>query len=157
CVLSWQLEAKFMLITICQRTQNEMMNCFLLRALSCLAPKTLAKFLAALLGSAAITVAAPSHATAQTADAGTIETSCFRFTLQATNGDCEILDKLAGITWRAETNDSGFGWVTLNSEKRYRLTRCAVHTTGSELTAAFYPYNVKPSSRVLLQARALPD
>src|SRR3989442_1095289 len=98
-----------------------------------------------------------SHTAGQTADVTTIETPFFRFTIQPTNGDCLILDKAAGVTWRAETNDAGFGWVTLNSEKRYRLTRCAVHCTGSELAAAFYPYNVKPSARVLLQARALPD
>src|SRR5258708_21033401 len=102
------------------------------------------KFLVTLLGWPAMIVALGPNATGQTADATTIETPFFRFTIQPTNGDCEILDKAAGVTWRAETNDTGFGWLTLNSEKRYRLTRCAVHATVTERTAAFYPYNVNP-------------
>ena len=91
------------------------------------------------------------------APAATIETPYFRFTLQATNGDCEILDKSTDVTWRAETNNLGFGWVTINSEKRYRLTVCALNVNGNELSAAFYPYTAKPSAKVVVQIRALPD
>src|SRR6266404_4831763 len=62
-----------------------------------------------------------------------IETPFFRFTVHPTNGDCEIVDKTAHVTWRNRTNDLGFGWVTVNSEKRYRLTNCNFQVLGNEL------------------------
>lgn len=86
-----------------------------------------------------------------------IETPFFRFTVFPSNGNCEILDKTAQVTWRNRTNDLGFGWVTVNSEKRYRLTNCNFQVVGNELTLAFYPFPPKSFDKLLVRARALPD
>jgi len=90
-------------------------------------------------------------------DASTIETPFFRFVLQATNGNCEIFDKAAQVTWRSEANETGFGWLKLSSDKRYDLKQCEVHSAGNELLAAFYPSSAKPLAKVLVRARALAD
>jgi hypothetical protein len=86
-----------------------------------------------------------------------IETPFFRFTVFPTNGDCEILDKSARVTWRNPTNTLGFGWVTVNSDRRYRLTNCNFQVAGNELTLAFYPFPPKSTAQVLVRVRALSD
>jgi len=86
-----------------------------------------------------------------------IETPFFRFTVFPTNGGCEILDKVAHISWNNQTSELGFGWVTVTSEKRYRLTNCNYQVLGNELTLAFHPFPPKPNSKLLVRARALPD
>jgi hypothetical protein len=94
------------------------------------------------------------------AETATIETPFFRFTLSATDGRCEILDKEAQVTWRAGTNVTRFGVVTLNSHEQSRridLTRCDVHSFGNELEASFQPFVAAPMTRFHVYARALPD
>jgi len=38
-----------------------------------------------------------------------IETPCFRFTVRATDGHCEIIDKEANVTWHGEAGAARFG------------------------------------------------
>ncbi len=45
----------------------------------------------------------------------TIETPFFRFTLWGADGHCEMIDKEANVTWRAEANPARFGQVTLRA------------------------------------------
>ena len=97
------------------------------------------------------------HATAAAPTLPKIETPFFQFTVFPTNGGCEILDKTARVTWRNRTNNLGFGWITVNSDKRYRLTNCNYQVVGNELTLAFYPFPPKSASQLLVRARVLPD
>jgi hypothetical protein len=96
-------------------------------------------------------------AAASSPDASTIETPFLRFVIQATNGNCEIFDKAAQVTWRADSDETGFGWVTLKSEKPCRLAACQLQSTGNEITATFHPSNARPSAKVLVRVRALSD
>ncbi|HWW00550.1 MAG TPA: DUF5696 domain-containing protein [Candidatus Acidoferrum sp.] len=89
-----------------------------------------------------------------------IDTPFFRFTVSGDNGACEILDKEAQVTWRADTTPARFGWVRLNVHEqsvRVELTRCAVQANGNELVASFQPFRVRPLTRFTVKARALPD
>ena len=97
------------------------------------------------------------HAWAASPTLPKIETPFFRFTVNPTNADSELLDKSAHSSWRNRSKDLGFGWVTVNSDKRYRLTNCDIQSVGNELTLAFYPFPPKSTSRVLIRAHPLPD
>src|SRR5215470_10412249 len=88
--------------------------------------------------------------------ASTIETPFFRFVIQATNGNCEIFDKAAQVTWQGVDGEKGFGQVELRSEKPCRLANCQLQSTGNEITATFWPSSAKRSAKILVRARALP-
>jgi hypothetical protein len=90
-------------------------------------------------------------------DASTIETAFFRFIIQATNGNCEIFDKVAQVRWRGTADETGFGWVKLKSEMLHRLANCQLHSNGNEITTVFYPSSSKPTAKILVLVRALPD
>ena len=89
-----------------------------------------------------------------------IETACFRFTLSGADGRCEILDKQANVTWRAEANQARFGQVTLataTQSRRVDLARCVVAAAGNELVASFQPLSAQPANLLRVRARALAD
>jgi hypothetical protein len=115
------------------------------------------KTLVGLFVSAWMAAAVGVCAAASSPDAATIETPFFRFIIQATNGNCEIFDKAAQVTWRGDEEDPGLGWITLKSEKTCRLTACQLQSSGNEITATFHPSSTKPSAKIVVRARALPD
>lgn len=89
-----------------------------------------------------------------------IETPFFRFTVSGDSGACEILDKVADVTWRTESNPAHFGWVRLNIREqgvRADLARCSVQPSGQEMVLSFQPLSSKPLTRFVVRARALPD
>lgn len=98
--------------------------------------------------------AEPSGTTAK------IETPFFRFTVNASNGACEILDKQAQVTWRSTANPTHFGWTQLNfHEQSFRvdLAACDVKASGNEIVATFLPFSSRPVTHFTVRARALPD
>jgi hypothetical protein len=110
---------------------------------------------------AAVLIAASSGLCAEGPPApAAIETPFFRFTLSGADGRCEIVDKQAGVTWRAEATQARFGQVTLqgaNEPRRVDLGRCAVTAADNELVASFEPLEAQPAAGLRVRARALPD
>lgn len=93
-------------------------------------------------------------------NAATIETPFFRFSVSGDDGACEVLDKAAGVTWRADASPALFGWAKLNVHEqstRVALTRCSLQANGNEMVASFQPFSAKPMVRFVVRARALPD
>ncbi|MGO8676360.1 MAG: DUF5696 domain-containing protein [Limisphaerales bacterium] len=89
-----------------------------------------------------------------------VETPFFRFTLSAADGRCEVIDKQAGVTWRAEANEGRFGQVTLRggtTPQRVALARCVVQAADNELIASFQPVTTAPAAMLRVRARPLPD
>ena len=89
-----------------------------------------------------------------------IETPCFRFTVRATDGHCEIIDKEANVTWRGEAGAARFGQVTVqgaNAPRRLDLARCAVKAADNELVLSYEPLEGQPAAGLRVRARALPD
>ena len=109
---------------------------------------------------AAVVLAACSGLGAQEAPAAALETPFFRFTLSGVDGRCEIVDKAADVTWRAEANQARFGQVTLagsNPPRRVDLGHCELTSSDNELVASYEPLAGQPAAVLRVRARALPD
>ncbi|MGO9200597.1 MAG: DUF5696 domain-containing protein [Limisphaerales bacterium] len=89
-----------------------------------------------------------------------IETPCFRFTVRATDGHCEIIDKEANVTWHGEAGAARFGQVTVqgaNAPRRLDLAGCAVKAADNELVLSYEPLEGQLAAGLRVRARALPD
>lgn len=89
-----------------------------------------------------------------------IETPFLRFTLIASNGACEILDKASGVNWHNQAASPRFGWVKLNLHEqshRVDLSACDVKVNGNELRASFQPFSSRPLTLIHVIVRPLPD
>lgn len=99
-------------------------------------------------------------ASAASPPAAAIETSFFRFTIQAKNGDCEILDKQTKAIWRTEASEAGFGNVTFKTSghsSRFALEHCDLESSAKQITATFHPLTNEPAAAVRIRFQALRD
>src|SRR5262249_6447574 len=110
-----------------------------------------------LLWTVTLSIATSDTASAASPNLAKIETPFFRLTVSPTNGECEILDKMARVIWRNRATDLGFGRVTVNSKNRNGLPNFNFQVAGNEPNLAFYPSPPKSSDKVLVRARVLPD
>jgi Family of unknown function (DUF5696) len=93
------------------------------------------------------------------AETGTVETPFFRFTVHA-EGNCELLDKRANVTWGSATNHARFGEGTIEVFGRPRhieLHACEIKPNGNEVALTFHPSMKDRSAALNVWVRAWPD
>jgi hypothetical protein len=87
-----------------------------------------------------------------------LETSRLRFTLSPDNGQYELADKHAGVTWKSNPHQPRFGEVTVNvggKSRQVNLGACQIEKTGAGLVAAFAPLAGKPDAKVRVRVHPL--
>jgi hypothetical protein len=92
------------------------------------------------------------------ADAVTLDTSAFRFSLSPDTGTYEILDKRAGVNWRSNPLHSRFGRVTLHADGKLQsvdLARCVINRVGNGLEAEFHPLAATPAASLRVHVRPI--
>jgi len=89
-----------------------------------------------------------------------VETAFFRFTVSGADGNCELLDKAANVTWRPPANHIRFGEVALEvygKTRRVDLAACGIASSGNEFALSFHPYRSDPTTGLRVWARPLTD
>jgi hypothetical protein len=90
-------------------------------------------------------------ASAAMANAASIESRSLRVSIASETGQCEIVDRAAGVTWRTGAARGRFGEIAVmgNGKKAFHsLKACSVAATGDTLTARFAPLADRPGDVV---------